>query len=263
MFRLSRMPRIATGIARGCFSVLELTYRAARLSLSVGASAAVLASVGCGGAEPIAPSRYEVTAQVIDSRTGQPVSPPKPAKRPTPELPSVRAAEPVFRKLEPIPDVEPEPGAQPAPQRTAEEEALVGVARERPFLPVEASVDGQAVVMNFVGGDDRCRTVAVTYPARRVAELWRVCSDGQYTLDREAEAIPDLPNDPGLQAARQAAAHWAYANGRADSSYGELMVRAQASGQKDQNGCMVVRNAVTWNGVTIGMNDDILCSAPE
>jgi hypothetical protein len=259
------MPRIGAGLAMGRLSPLGLTYRVVRLGFSAYACAMVLASVGCGGSDPIAPSGYAVTAQVIDSRTGQPVSPPKAAKRPPPEIPSARAAEPVFRKLEPIPDAEPGPDVQTAPpQRSPEEEALIAVARERPFLPVEARVGGQAVVMNFVGGDDRCRTVAVTYPARRVAELWRVCSDGQYTLDREAEAIPDLPNDPGLQAARQAAAHWAYANnGRGDSAYGELMIRAQASGQKDQNGCMVVRNAVTWNGITIGVNDDTVCSTPE
>lgn len=211
---------------------------------------------------PIEPGRYAVSAQVVDSRTGRP-APPQPPTQAASELPEPRATEPVLRKLEPLPATPHEPDEPMAPQRSPEEEALLGVARERPFVPVESRVNGQPAVMSFVGGDDRCRTVAITYPARRVAELWRACADGRFALDREAEAIPDLPDDPGLQAARQATTHWAYVNGRADAAYGEVMIRAQSSGQPDRNGCMTIRNAVTWNGVAIGMMDETVCTPPE
>jgi hypothetical protein len=234
--------------------------------LLLAACAAV--GAGCGGASaPKDGAHFAVTAQVIDSETGRPV-PAKTPKRPVPELSAVDKAAPILRKLEPLPEPAQDPGPGPnspaaRPQLSPEEETLLGVARERPFVPVESRVGGQPAVMNFVGGDEQCRTVAVTYPARRVAELWRVCADGQFALDREAEAIPDLPEDPGLRAARQATMHWAFANGRADSTYGELIIRAQSSGQRDQNGCTVIRSAVTWNGVTIGMSDETICLGSE
>jgi len=226
--------------------------------------ACAAAGAGCGGASaPKEGAHFAVTAQVVDSRTGRPV-PAKSPRRPVAERPPVDPDVPMVRKLEPLPEPEPEPTSSAAPpQLSPEEETLLGVAHERPFVPVESRVGGQPAVMNFVGGDEQCRTVAVTYPARRVAELWRVCADGQFALDREAEAIPDLPEDPGLRAARQATVHWAFANGRADSSYGELMIRAQSSGQRDQNGCTVIRSAVTWNGVTIGMSDETICPGGE
>jgi hypothetical protein len=124
-------------------------------------------------------------------------------------------------------------------------------------------VNGQPVVMAFVGGDDRCRTVAVTYTTQSVAELWRVCTDGQFSLDREAEPIPAVVNDPALLAMRQAVVHRAYIDGRAVAPYGELMVKAQSTGQPDANGCMMIRSAVSWNGVAVGMSDETICSHGE
>ena len=228
--------------------------------------ACLAAVVGCG-AEPtrMPPTNFAVSAQVVDARTGRPI-PPSAERRKRPAPPSASSGVPIFRKLEPIPETSSpvQTPEAPAPrQLSPEEESLIGVARERPFVPIEIGVNGESAVLSFVGGDEQCRTVAVTYPARRVAELWRVCAEGGYALDRDAEPIPELPADPALVAARQAASHLAYQNGRADSAFGELVVRAQSSGAPDQNGCMAVRNAVTWNGITIAMADETICAAAD
>jgi hypothetical protein len=55
----------------------------------------------------------------------------------------------------------------------------------------------------------------------------------------------------------------AYANSRALSQFGELTIRAQSSGSPDANGCMAIRSAVSWNGITVGMADETICSAGE
>jgi hypothetical protein len=227
---------------------------------------ALAMATGC--ARPPAPpdaEHFKVSAQVVDSKTGQPVQPP-PVRRPVRTVLPEDRQQPVLKRLEPAPPPdEREPRTeQPSTRtpRTPEEETLLAVARDRPFVPVDSRVGGQPVVMSFAGGDDRCRTVAVTYTAQLVAELWRVCADGQVTLDREAEPIP-VANDPGLLAARQSAVHMAYANSRALSQFGELTIRAQSSGSPDANGCMAIRSAVSWNGITVGMADETICSAGE
>jgi hypothetical protein len=137
------------------------------------------------------------------------------------------------------------------------------VAKERPTVPVEGSINGEPVVATCVGGNDQCRTVAVTSPARALAEIWQVCANGQIALERPAEPTPPLPNDPGLQTARQIVVFEAHSRGQATLPYGELLVSAKSTGQPDAKGCTIVRCAVNWQGMVLDMRDEHVCSPSE
>jgi hypothetical protein len=151
----------------------------------------------------------------------------------------------------------------PAPQRTPEEEFLLRVARERPLVPAEGAINGEPVVASCAGGNDQCRTVVVTSPARRLAEMWQVCANGEIALERQAEPTPAPPNDPGLQTTRQMVIFEAHARREAALNYGEFVVSAKSAGQPDAKGCTLVRCAVSWQGIVLDLRDEHVCSPNE
>ncbi len=133
------------------------------------------------------------------------------------------------------------------------------VASERPAVPLDGLVNGEAAVVNFVSGDQQCSTLAITYPARRVSEIWRVCADRQFVLTRRAEPTPVVPDDAGIEPARLMAVHSAYHEGRASVPYGPLTISAQSAGSPDERGCVMIRSALSWQGIPMAMTDETIC----
>jgi len=140
-----------------------------------------------------------------------------------------------------------------------EEQFLLRVAWDRPAVPLDGTINGEPAVAGYISGDQGCSQVGVTYPGRRVSEIWRVCADRQFMLERKAEPTPGVPDDPGLEANRMFAVHTAYNEGRASVSYGPMLIGAQTSGAPDPRGCVLIRSALTWQGIPMATRDETIC----
>ncbi|MCU0735260.1 MAG: hypothetical protein MUF20_07020 [Methylotetracoccus sp.] len=251
------------------------------LALSILAGCPGCATTNSGADAP-PPSRYKVTARVVDVAPGSPggtgagtgavaaeLAAPKIAAQPSQSLPtsgpgatkapthsgderlSPKERAGTAEALEPRRDIEPPPNP--------EEQFLMRVASERPAVPLDGLVNGEAAVVNFVSGDQQCSTLAITYPARRVSEIWRVCADRQFVLTRRAEPTPVVPDDAGIEPARLMAVHSAYHEGRASVPYGPLTISAQSAGSPDERGCVMIRSALSWQGIPMAMTDETIC----
>lgn len=250
----------------------------------------MLGCSGCAGmsSDPEVPpeSRYKVSARVVDIAPKQPGALSVDASRPRSNEPEQKPPAPpsaIVAQKDPTPakattPIRPESSSaeenvEPAerpdlqrptePAQNPEEQFLLRVAAERPVVPLDGSVNGEAAVVNYVSGDTQCSRLAITYPERRVSELWRVCADRQFVLERKAEPTPTVPDDPGLEATRRIAVHSAYNDGHASVDYGPFTVSAQSGGPPDARGCMFIRSALSWQGIAMATNDETICSPPE
>lgn len=245
--------------------------------LSVCAMCAGCASAPSDG-DSLPPSSYKVTARVVDSAQDPVGVPANPASSPgsrsapsdVPPRPSPAAPAPEAFKVEhySVEDSSTTPSQNfesphaTEPPVNPEEQFLMRVASERPAVPLDGSVSGEAVLANFVNGDTRCSRLAISYLARRVSEIWRVCADREFTLERKAEPTPAVPDDPGLEPSRLMAVHSAYNGGRATVPYGPLTISAQSGGLPDARGCMLIRSALSWQGIPMAITDETICLPP-
>ncbi len=237
-----------------------------------------VACAGCTGTpsdrDTLPPPSHRVTARVVDTASGRTdpsgsraapiaaapsdvsIAPPSPANK-TPESIRVEAytAEDSARPAENRAPTRPEESAA-----NPEEQFLLRVAVERPAVPLDGSINGEPVLAGFIGGDTQCSRLAVSYPARRVSEIWRVCADRQFILERKAEPTPTVPDDPALEPSRLMAVRSAYYEGRATFPYGPMTISAQANGQPDARGCMLVRSALSWQGIPMATADETICA---
>lgn len=234
-------------------------------------------------------NHYQVTARVVDIAPKRPGAlgdlPVLPGRQssdvpgPKPHLPRSETTpkkDPV-EAIAPVP-IEPErflsdqsaeppktlePPRTPEPGLNPEELFLLRVAAERPAVPLDGSINGETAVANYSSGDNQCSRVAITYPERRVSEIWRVCADRQFILERKAEPTPTVPDDPGLEATRRIAVHSAYNDGHASVPFGPFTVSAQSAGPSDARGCMLIRSALSWHGIAMATHDETICSPPD
>lgn len=258
------------------------------MKTNLGQALALLILVGCPGCATTEsdgngtpPSRYKVTARVVDVAPGRPgtggdstaavgsVAPgasPQPARSRAAQEHSEATKAPVAIGAERLPSEpstgtaeNPEPRRQIEPPLNPEEQFLLRVAAERPAVPLDGSVNGEPALVNFVSGDPQCSSLAITYPVRRVSEIWRVCADRRFVLERKAEPTPLVPEDPLIEPTRLMAVHSAYDAGHASIAYGSLTISAQAAGSPDARGCVLIRSALSWQGIPMATSDDIIC----
>ncbi len=258
------------------------------MNIELGRALALWLCVGCPGCATTEsagdgppPSRYKVTTRVVDIAPGSPgitsdgagTGTTAPQVSAQPSRSPAQENSRITRGPVPIVDdalpADPSAGVteSPQPRRTIEpplnpeEQFLLRVAAERPAVPLDGSVNGEAALVNFVRGDAQCSTLAITYPLRRVSEIWRVCADRQFVLERKAEPTPLVPEDAGIEPTRLMAVHTAYHDGRASVDYGSLTVRAQSAGTPDARGCVMIRSALSWHGIPMATSDDTICQS--
>jgi hypothetical protein len=149
------------------------------------------------------------------------------------------------------------------PSLHAEEQFLLRVAWDRPAVPLDGTINGEPAVVGYIGGEQGCSRLGVTYPGRRVSEVWRVCADRQFTVDRKAEPTPSVPDDPGVEASRMFAIQSAYQEGRASMQFGPWSISAQSGGLPDARGCVLIRSALSWQGLPVATRDETICRPVE
>jgi hypothetical protein len=144
-----------------------------------------------------------------------------------------------------------------------DEELLMNVAQSRPQGPVKGMMGDQVVLASYLGGDDDCRVVAITYGALKLSETWQVCASGQMSLLREAEPLPDLTNNAEFVSIRQTMTHSAYATGLATWRDDAFLIVARAVSPPDGNACRLVETVVTWQGRAVELLEEQICSQVE
>lgn len=250
-----------------------------------------LGAIGCAsdGGDGPRPSQRRVTARVVDIGPTPPVTSagtlnrkPLPSARVPPiepeegdaprEVPVVtttsveRGGSQVVREEATVqqPDFNEAPrgGGADLPSADAEERFMLRIAWDRPQVPLDGTINGEPVVVGYIAGEEGCSHLGVTYPVRRVSEIWRVCADRQFLLERKAEPTPGIPDDPGLEAHRMFAVQSAYNEGRASVPFGPMVIGAQAGDPPDARGCRLIRSALSWQGIPVATRDETICRGP-